>query len=73
MVPVRQAPSLVHAPPVRSQVRPDTYGPRSTTRSVTVRPLDGFLKVDLGAARQGPVGDPDQLRGQGRPQAVRLP
>ena len=39
MVPVKQWLSFAQAPWLRSQVRPDTYGPRSMTGTVTVTPL----------------------------------
>ena len=36
-----------HTPAGRSHCRPETYGPRSTTGTVIVLPLAGFLKVTL--------------------------
>src|SRR4051794_3836929 len=39
IVPVKQWPRSVHSPLVRSHVRPETYGPRSTTGAVTTVPL----------------------------------
>ena len=65
-VPVRQAPSLVQAPPVRSQVRPETYGPAVHDRQRDHPAVRGVLEGHLRAARQRPVGDPDEGRRQGQ-------
>ena len=38
MGPLKQCRSATQSPPERSQTRPATYGPRSITGAITVRP-----------------------------------
>src|SRR3954469_13087293 len=71
--PVWQALSAAHVADVRSHVRPETYGPRSTTRTVMVRPLAGLRNVTRVPHGSDLCATPTSERVSVWPHAVPLP